>query len=108
MWFAAVEADGVDAALVTAVWAFLGIVVTTLGTLAVQAIRSRNENRSATAAPAPATNGNVTALVEVARDQGVHSQRLDDADEALDMQDKRIDRLERWAEHHDPEWWAGR
>jgi hypothetical protein len=100
VWLGA-EADGLDTALITAVWAFLGIVVTTLGTIGVASMRARKDTTSAS--PVPVSEGG--SLVEIARNQGKLIQRADDADEALHLQEKRLDRLERWAEHHDPDWW---
>lgn len=102
MWGSA-ESGDLAVALIPAVWAFLGIVVMTLGTIAVQHMKGRKET-----AVSPPTNGNGASLLQVARDVahdiGQLDQRANDTDEALDLQDKRIDRLERWADRHDPDW----
>lgn len=105
MWFSAAGGD-MDTALVTAVWAFLGIVVTTLGTIAVQALRNRSD--SAPTSTTPAVDGHATSLLQVARDVardiGQLDQRADDNDYRDEIQDRRLDALERYNEHRDPDW----
>lgn len=101
MWSVAADSGELAAALIPAVWTFLGVVVVTLGTIAVQALKSRTE-RSAVASRPPATDS--TVLIEIARDQGVLGQRADDSDDRDDLQDRRLEALERYNDHRDPEW----
>lgn len=112
MWLGAADSGELDTALITAVWTFLGIVVTTLGTIAVQALR-RDRDTTSPSPPAPApVNGNGTAgLLTLAKEQGVLHQRADDSDERDDMQDKtlhnfgdRIEALERHNDIREPGW----
>lgn len=103
MWLAA-ESGELDPALITAIWAFLGILVTTLGTIAVQSIKGRNDNSSSTAAPTPPSNGNVSALMQLATQQGQLVERADDNDDRDDYQDRRLARIEAWIEQTDPGW----
>lgn len=106
MWFAAAEEAGaLDAALITAVWTFLGIVVTTLGLILGPVVKSRFD-RTSPPVPAPAAAPLDGGLLRIAKDQGALVQRADDNDDRDNMQDKRIAHLERWAERHDPAWWA--
>jgi hypothetical protein len=49
----------------------------------------RRDDESQTSPP---TTGNLSALMQVVRDQGVHTQRLDDTDDALDVMDRAIKR----------------
>lgn len=108
MWTAA-EAVGPSEALIYAIWAFLGIVVTTLGTITVQALKSRAERNSTTASPpAPAAGGDVTRHAERI---AVVEHRADDNDDRDDMQDRtlralddRVELLERYHDHRDPNW----
>lgn len=106
MWLAAAEDGGASAALIAAIWTFLGIVVTTLGTIAVSAMRNKHERRSSsTTSAAPPSPTDATVLISLAKEQGILHQRADDSDERDDYQDRRLDRLERWAEDQDPPGW---
>lgn len=99
MWLGAENSGGADAALITAVWTFLGIVVTTLGTIAVQAYRSRKET---TTSPAPPPSTDTALLMQLAREQGALVQRADDNDERDDVQDHELrDQREVLDAHHD-------
>lgn len=112
MWTAAGDSGELATALIPAVWTFLGVVVVTLGTIAVAAMKSRKD---AASEPTPPINGNGSSLLqvarEVARDIGQLDQRADDADARddvqdrhLDRQDDRLDALERYNDHRDPDW----
>lgn len=90
-----------DTALITAVWAFLGIVVTTLGTIAVQALRSRKESLPTASGP-PVDGGG--GLLGIAKDIGQLDQRADDSDGRDDLQDRRLNALERYNDFRDPGW----
>lgn len=110
MWILAADGE-LAAALIPAVWTFLGIVVVTLGTIAVQSMKSRSDGRSTPPAPAIPVNGNGAALIQIAREQGMLHQRADDSDERDDMQDRalhnhgdRIEALERYNDCRDPDW----
>lgn len=84
MWAASAESGELGAALITAVWAFLGVVVTTLGLLIAPIIKSRFER---TTAPSPApTDGGV--LIQIAKEQGALVQRADDSDERFEVFDR--------------------
>lgn len=119
MWVA-VESGDLAAALIPAVWTFLGIVVVTLGTIAVQSMKGKAEPSSTPTAP---HNGNGGASLlqvarDVARDIGQLDQRANDADERDEMQDRelrdqrhvldehhdRLKALERFHDRHDPGW----
>lgn len=107
----AADSGELATALIPAVWTFLGVVVVTLGTIAVQAMRSRSERPE----PVPPANGSGASLLqvarEVARDIGQLDQRANDADERdeiqdrhIERQDERIERLERYNDRRDPGW----
>ena len=100
MWLGAAEAGGNGDALILAVWAFLGIVVTTLGTIAVQGLKGRSE-RTTASPPSPLDNA---SLLQLMREHGALFQRADDSDERDEMQDRRIDDIERHLDRNDPEW----
>lgn len=96
--------------MIVAVWTFLGIVVTTLGTVAVQAFRSRTE-RPATSTPVPPTSVDVVTVTRHAERIAVVEHRADDNDDRDDMQDRtlanlddRVEALERFHDHNDPGW----
>jgi hypothetical protein len=100
--------------LIPAVWTFLGVVVVTLGTIAVQALKSRPDRSTPPASPTNG-NGNGASLLQVARDvardMGQLDQRANDNDERDDVQDRhlnrqddRIEALERYNDHRDPDW----
>lgn len=93
--------------LIIAIFTFLGIVVTTVGVIVVQAIKTRSE-RTAPAPPAPT---DTALLMQLAKEQGQLVQRADDSDERDDYQDKaldnhgdRIEAIERHLDHHEPNW----
>ena len=109
MWGVAAEATGPADALIYAVWAFLGIVVTTLGTIAVQGLKSRSERQSTTSSP-PTPSGPVD-LTRHAERIAVVEHRADDSDERFDVMDRalrglddRVERLERYHDHNSPGW----
>lgn len=115
MWILAAESD-LAAALIPAVWTFLGVVVVTLGTIAVQSMKARSDQSSTPAQ----TNGSSLMQVarDVARDIGQLDQRANDNDERDDVQDRelrdqrnvldehhaRIVALERYHDKRDPGW----
>lgn len=110
MWLGAADSGGLDTALITAVWTFLGIVVTTLGTIAVQALRAKRETPDPSP-PASATGNGTGHLLQLAKEQGVLHQRADDSDQRDDMQDRalgnhddRIEALERYHDEREPGW----
>lgn len=109
MWLAAAqEAPSAPAdALVIAIFTFLGVVVTTIGVIVVQAIKSKAE-RTAPSPPAPT---DTAMLMQLARDNGQLVQRADDSDERDDMQDRalenygdRIEAIERHLDRGYPDW----
>jgi hypothetical protein len=102
LWTVAADSGELATALIPAVWTFLGVVVVTLGTIFVQSIKSRSERTSTP--PASNGNGNGTALIEIARDQGVLTQRADDSDQRDDVQDVRLNAIERHLDTRNPEW----
>ena len=93
--------------LIVAIFTFLGVVITTIGVVVVQAIKSRAERT----APAPPAPSDTAVLMQLAREQGQLVQRIDDSDERDDMQDRalhnygdRLEALERYNDHRDPDW----
>lgn len=99
MWTAAVGTSDLATALIPAVWTFLGIVVVTLGSIAVQASKSRSER------PDTPTADGATSLLQVARDVardiGQLDQRADDADARDQLQDRELrDQRDVLDEHH--------
>ena len=108
MWTAAGDSGELATALIPAVWTFLGIVVVTLGTIYVQARKERADRRSGpvtTSEPVAPSNGNgTTHLLTLAREVGQLDQRANDTDEAIDLQDRRLNRIERYLDTDDPEW----
>ncbi len=114
MWAAAAEATaGPDPTLITAIAGFLGVVVTTIGVVVVQAMKSRAD-RTAPSPPAPSTATD-TALAERVAVLEYRSredqQRDDDSDLRDDIQDRalnnhgdRLDAIERHLDRHDPGW----
>jgi hypothetical protein len=94
LWTAA-ESGDLAAALIPAVWTFLGIVVVTLGTIAVQAQKSRSERP-----PLPGAGGDHELYERTA----VLRQRADDADERDEVQDRRLDQIERHLDLDNPNW----
>lgn len=115
MWAAGAEvAAGPDPTLITAIATLLGVVVTTVGLIVVQAIKSRSE-RTAPSPPAPATSDGGTRMAErvavLEHQQRENQQRDDDADTRDDLQDRAIrahdedlEALKRWAGRADPGW----
>lgn len=93
---------GSSEALITAVGAFLGIVVMTVGTIVVQALKARTE-RTDPSLPSPMGG---TALLSLAKDIGTLVERADDTDESVELIDRTLARLVRWAEDHDPDGWG--
>ena len=96
--------------MVYAVWTFLGIVVTTLGTIAVQAFKARSERPTTGGATAP-TTVDVATVTKHAERLAVVEHRADDNDDRDDLQDRslaglddRLDALERFHDHRDPGW----
>lgn len=104
MWIDAADSGELAAALIPAVWTFLGIVVVTLGGLFVQAMKGRSERSSAPVTPPTNGNGNgslIQVAREVAHDIGQLDQRADDNDERDDIQDRELrDQRNVLDEHH--------
>lgn len=109
MWLAAAEQapTAPGDSLIIAIFTFLGVVVTTLGVIVVQAIKSRAERT----APAPPAPSDTALLMQLAKEHGQLVQRADDSDERDDYQDKalrnygdRIEALERHNDHRDRGW----
>lgn len=95
----AAEADSSgNAQLVIAVFALLGVVITALGGVAVALINSRNK---ATADPPAATLPLETRAYERI---AVVERRMDDNDDRDEVQDRRIDQIERVLDLDNPEW----
>jgi hypothetical protein len=93
--------------LIIAIFTFLGVVVTPIGVVVVQAIKARSERT----APAPPAPSDTALLMQLAKEQGQLVQRADDSDERDDYQDKaltnygdRIEALERYNDDCDPGW----
>jgi hypothetical protein len=119
LWNRAADSGELAAALIPAVWTFLGVVVVTLGTIAVQALKSRAERSGTPASPGSSDSSLLQVARDVARDIGQLDQRANDNDERDDMQDRelrdqrnvldehhaRITALERrYNDHRDPDW----
>jgi flagellar biosynthesis/type III secretory pathway M-ring protein FliF/YscJ len=109
VWLAAAEQapSAPGDSLIIAIFTFLGVVVTTVGVIVVQAIKSRTERT----APAPPAPSDTALLMQLAKEQGQLVQRADDSDERDDYQDKtlrnygdRIEALERHNDHRDGGW----
>lgn len=98
MWLAADPGD-LAAALIPAVWTFLGIIVVTLGTIAVQALKGRSERSSSVA---PADPGLIARLTEQLQDRELRDQR-----DVLDEHHARLLALERYHDRRDPDWRRG-
>jgi hypothetical protein len=111
LWAAAAEATvGPDSSLIVAVGGLLGVVVTTVGAIIVQAIKSRSE-RTTVSPPAPEAPGAAERLAVLEYRAREGQQRDDDSDVRDDMQDRAIYRhdtdieaLKRWADRTDPGW----
>ena len=101
MWPLAADPVDVSGALISAVWTFLGIVVATLGTIAVQALKGRAERRTTQSPPAPVDNA---SLIQLAKDIGQLDERASDSDDRDEMQDRRLERIERHLDHSNPDW----
>lgn len=113
MWAAAAEAAvGPDPTLITAIAGLLGIVITTVGLIVVQAIKSRSER---TAPAPPATSDTDTRMVErvavLEHQQRENQQRDDDLDLGNDLQDRaihnhggRLEAIEWWLDRNFPGW----
>lgn len=105
MWAAAAQ-SAPDNTTIYAVFGFLGVVVSTVGVIVVQWLKSRAERTDASP-PGPV---DTAVMVELARRQGQLIERADDADNRDHIQDmelrdtratlddhhKRITRIERW------------
>jgi hypothetical protein len=109
VWLAAAEQapSAPGDSLIIAIFTFLGVVVTTVGVIVVQAIKSRAERT----APAPPAPSDAALLMQLAREQGQLVQRADDHDESMDLVDRatrnntdRIDAIERHLDHRDEGW----
>lgn len=104
MWLTAAEAVTPPSDFsAVAVWTFLGVVVTTLGLLAQQLLRGRNERTGTTASPPPASDAET--LIKLAKDAGalgegykILTQRAEDSDDRDQIQDVRHEACERRAE----------
>lgn len=117
MWLAAADSGDTSSALVTAVWAFLGVVVTQLAFVIAPIIKAKFERPDRTSISQPAAS-DTALLMALAKDVGQLDQRANDNDERDDVQDRRhevsddrheaaegrIDRIEDWITHHDPDW----
>lgn len=106
MWAAevATAGSGPNEALIYAVGSFLGIVVTTIGVIVVQALKSRTDRTAPAPPAADATMAERVAVLEFrARDS---DERFDVADRAIDGLEDRVERLERFHDHNDPGWRA--
>lgn len=107
MWTVAADSGELATALIPAVWTFLGVVVVTLGTIAVQALKSHADRTPDTTSSPAHTDGGAALLQvarDVARDIGQLDQRANDNDDRDDMQDRRLEAIERYNDHRDPEW----
>lgn len=118
MWPAVTAAQSTgqpNDALLPLIFTFLGVVVVTLGPIGVEAIRSRNSERTAPSPPAPVPDAGPPGTAErlaVLEYQARESQlRDDDADQRDDLQDRalhgygeRIEALERYNDRRDPGW----
>lgn len=103
MWAAEVATGGgPNEALIYAVGSFLGIVVTTVGVIVVQAIKSRADRTAPAPPPADAQMTERIAVLEFRAQDS--DERFDVADRALDGVEGRVDRLERFHDQHDPGW----
>lgn len=110
MWLLAASGEAPSApgdSLLIAIFTFLGVVVTTIGVIVVQAIKSRAERT----APALPGSADTAMLMQLAKEQGQLVQRADDADERDDYQDRaletygdRIEALERFNDRREPDW----
>ena len=105
----AAEAGGLDSGLIPAVWTFLGIVVITLGSIAVQSMKARSE-RSIHQPMIPA-GVDSSLVVSLAREQGQLEQRVDDHDEAIDQINRRrtrdrkdLDAILTYLDCNEPGW----
>lgn len=108
MWLAAEPGDG---ALVTAVWAFLGIVVTQLVYLIAPVVKAKFERQATPTASEPATESLTPILMDLAKQQGQLVQRADDADDAIDMIDRArtqdrddLDDVLGYLDRNEPDW----
>jgi hypothetical protein len=92
---------GVSDQLIIIVGGVITAAITVLGGVLVAIVNSRT-SRTAPSPPAPVPTINEHELYERT---AVLRQRADDNDERDAVQDVRLEKFERWAEHHDPEWW---
>lgn len=108
MWLAASEVPSApgDSPIIV-IFTFLGVVVTTVGVIVVQAIKSKAERT----APAPPAPSDTSLLLQLAKEQGQLVQRADDSDERDDYQDRalhnhgdRIEAIERHLDNNVPNW----
>lgn len=84
-----------------------GIVVAALGaaaTVLVAAINSRSGKPPALPQPTPAPTADMAHRDYVVGRLAVHDQRLDDGDERDEIQDRRLDQLERVLDLDNPSW----
>ncbi len=103
MWFGAEAPPAGSDALILAIWAFAGVLVTQIAVLLAPVVKAKFERTGATTSPPQATptDGSLLAL---AKDIGQLDQRADDTDATVHLQDRRLDALERYNEHRDPDW----
>lgn len=87
--------------LILTVGGIITAAIVTLGGVLVAIVNSRS--KQTTASPPPVS----TAVDEhvLFERTAVLARRADDGDERDAVEDQRIDKLERWAEQHDPGWW---
>lgn len=103
MWLAA-AADPpteVSHALITAVLAFAGVVATVTGGVIVALI---NRNAKVQPSPPAPTAHPDEADIKVRERVAILERRADDADDRDEMQDRRLDQLERHLDVDNPEW----
>lgn len=104
MWSTLAAEAGADpsGSLIIAVFVFLGVVVTALGTVVVAFINSRAASRTAPSPPPPAGPGSVDA--RLTERIAVLEHRADDGDERNEVQDRRLDQIEDVLDVDNPRW----
>jgi hypothetical protein len=114
LWTAAAESGEPSVAIIGAVSTFLGVVVTTVGVVAAQWLKSRYERTE----PSPPGLADAAITVQLAKDIGQLDERANDNDERDDIQDhelrdqrnvldehhSRISAVERYMTDHFPDW----
>lgn len=95
--------SGVSDQLILMVGGVITAAIVALGGVLVAIVNSRANKTTTPSPPAASPTANEHVLYERT---AVLSQRADDNDDRDDVQDRRLDKFERWAEHHDPEWWG--